>query len=748
MRNRIISILLCAVLLLGLVPMEVSAMSDMKCSEDGIALLKQFEAYSQYPYADNGLYYVGYGCYIPKEEVAYYQENGITEEEADILLREYLDEMIPNVIKFANKHNLYYTQSEFDALMIFTYNVGTNWMWEESDLRTAVINGVRGTDFVYYLTRWCTSGGKILNGLVNRRLCEADLFLNGNYSKTVPSYYSYVLLDANGGSCVSSIQGYDASVTAKIKVSATWEGKEFLGWYTAKEGGRRVTDLDKTTAKMTLYAHWQEPESQGAAAEYQRIVKETLDVYSLDGKGTVVETLKAGDKVDITMDYMDKNGTLWGKTEKGWIQLDGTRQALNPATKPEQTGGVAVTVTADGLRIRKGPGTNYDAISIITRGSKIVITDVVSDGKLDWGHYSGGWICLKYTNYSEVAKPEETEPETTQPEETAPATKPEDTKPEETTPATEPEDTKPEEPTPDTQQKQQTGKVSSQTTLNVRKGPGTQYEKVGSLNPGTKVTILETTNVGSAAWGRIDKGWVCMQYIQLDQPTADTGNSGSSGSNPTGKAGTVYNCSKLNVRKGPGTQNQSLGYLKPGDSVMIYEETVAGGMPWGRTDLGWVCMNYIRLKDGSASGGTANNGSADTGNTNAGTSGAATGTVTGASALRVRSGPGTSHPQVTTLNRGTKVTILETTVVSGVSWGRIEEGWICLSYVQMESGNLAFSGKVTASSLRIRSAAGTANAMVGSYTKGQTVTILETKTVNGTKWGRTDKGWISLEYVK
>ncbi len=733
MRNRIISMLLCAVLLLGMIvvaPTEAAAMSDMKCSENAIAVLKKFEDYSKYPYEDNGLYYVGYGCYIPDEQVPYYRENGITEEEADALLREYLNEMGPNLIKFANKNNLYYTQNEFDALMIFTYNVGTNWMWEESDLRTAVINGVRGTDFVYYLTRWCTAGGKVLTGLVNRRLCEADMFLNGNYSNKVPSYYSYVFFDANGGSCTSSIQGYDAAETAKIKVDGTWEGYRFLGWFTAKEGGKRITDLDSTTGKMTLYAHWQKPDSEGVAAEYQRIVKKELNVFSLDGKGTVVGKLKAGEKVTITMDYMDEDGVLWGKTEKGWIELDGTRQALAPATKPAPTSGTVVTVTGDGLRVRKGPGTNYEAINVIGRGSKVVITEVVTDGENQWGHFSGGWISLKYTDYAEVTKPEE------------------DTKPEDTTPGTEPEETKPEAPTPDT--KKQTGTVISRTTLNVRKGPGTNHEKVGSLKPGAKVTILETTTVGNAAWGRIDQGWICMQYVQLDQPSADTGNQGTTtpgttnpGTNPSGTPGTVYNCSKLNIRKGPGTHNQSLGYLMPGDGVMIYEQTVVNGMPWGRMDLGWVCMNYIQLKNGSSNAGSTGNGS-----TNTGSAGAATGTVTGASALRVRSGPGASYPQVGTLMRGTKVTIMETTVVSGVSWGRIDQGWICLSYVQMESGNLAFSGTITASSLRIRSAAGTSNAIVGTYTKGQTVTILETKTVGGTQWGRTDKGWISMEYVK
>ena len=37
--------------------------------------------------------------------------------------------------------------------------------------------------------------------------------------------------------------------------------------------------------------------------------------------------------------------------------------------------------------------------------------------------------------------------------------------------------------------------------------------------------------------------------------------------------------------------------------------------------------------------------------------------------------------------------------------------------------------------------------MVGSYQKGDVVTILETTSVGTTQWGRTNLGWISMDYV-
>ena len=57
--------------------------------------------------------------------------------------------------------------------------------------------------------------------------------------------------------------------------------------------------------------------------------------------------------------------------------------------------------------------------------------------------------------------------------------------------------------------KKYTVKVNS--VLNVRKGPGTNYTKVGTLKNGTSVTVYETKN----GFGRIgDNRWVAMSYLK------------------------------------------------------------------------------------------------------------------------------------------------------------------------------------------------------------------------------------------
>ena len=74
-----------------------------------------------------------------------------------------------------------------------------------------------------------------------------------------------------------------------------------------------------------------------------------------------------------------------------------------------------------------------------------------------------------------------------------------------------------------------------------------------------------------------------------------------------------------------------------------------------------------------------------------------------------------------------------------------------MGYVKLDDAVDSGTGRtvtVIADLLCIRKAPGTGNAVVGSYRYGQQVIILETTRVGATSWGRTDKGWICMDYVK
>ncbi len=685
MKRKLICILLCACLLVGVFPalgLQVHAASEMKASDDCIAMLKALEGFAAKPYWDYSQYSVGYGTACPSEEDRLrYEEEGISEEEAEMLLRRYVKTSEDYLnLYLIDEYAITLNQNQFDALILFTYNCGTGWIVDSvSTLRDAIVNGATGNDFLYPISRWCFAGGSVQTFLLDRRMKEANVYLNGVYSTAVPENYTYVRYNANGGKTSSSVQGYDVTDPADPVAVATLEGSTFDGWYTKAEGGSKVTKLNADTREMTLYAHWV-------------------------GDSSVTEPTEP-------------------ETPTEPEEPSEPEKPTEPE-KPAQS--VKIKVTSDYVNVRKGPGTGYAVVSSVNTGKELTVTETASGSGYDWGKFSDGWICLKYTNYDSVVNGD------SQPE----------------TPA-EPEK-------PDTETQKVTGKVVVDTTLRIRSGPGTSYSIAGYLSNGTRVEILEQTQSGGTVWGKITKGWISMDYVKLDgdtqkpaeEETPTESEKPAEPENPTEPetpaepeesgdtviaTGKVYNASELRVRSGAGTNYSVVGYLSNGDKVEIFERTTVDGTVWGRISKGWISMDYVKL-DGEES-----------------TKVIATGQVVDTDSLRIRSGAGTGNSVLGYLSRGTRVEIYEKMTVGSMVWGRIDKGWISLDYVKLDgesSGESSNVKTVNTSSLRIRSGAGTDNAIVGYLTMGDRVEILEEKTVNGTVWGRISNGWISLDYVK
>lgn len=691
MKKQLVSIMLAAALLLCLIPMgmvDASAASEFEVSQECVELIKKFEGFREKPYWDYSQYTVGYGTRpLTDEDLARYKAEGISEEEAQELLMVYLNNAGKSLNSFIDKHDLKMTQGQFDALLSLTFNCGSAWLYKESNFRSAVIEGRIGNDFLFAIGQWSTAGGSVHKGLIRRRLIEANMYLNGIYEDSVPENYCYVLFDANGGTSDVRVQAYDSNITASIIATPTREGYIFLGWYSEPNGGTRVNLLDSNVRNDTLYAHW--------------------------------------------------------SVDASYVPSDPTE-----GTQPEEGTNVKiqVTVTANQVNVRKGPGTNYSVVTRVNSGKILTITEIAEGSGYTWGKFEDGWIALQYTNYEEVKNGQE-------------------------------DDAPEEEPV------SQMGTVTGDA-LRIRKGPSTGYEIVGHLYIGSKVEILEIQTVGATQWGKISKGWISMDYVKLDaveedepeatEPTAPpateptipqtTESTVPPTTEPTvpttteptvpettappatepdndedaARMGTVTG-DALRIRKGAGTSYSVVGFLYIGERVEILEQKTVGSMTWGRISKGWISMDYVDLD-------TAEDSASD----------AVSGTVKVDGLLRVRSGAGTAYSIAGYLENGDKVQILEQKTVGSTKWGRIDQGWISMDYVQLddaasqpeEEKPQTKTGTVTASCLRVRSGAGTSNKIVAYLFTGAKVEILETKTVDGTVWGRIEQGWISMDYVK
>ena len=132
----------------------------------------------------------------------------------------------------------------------------------------------------------------------------------------------------------------------------------------------------------------------------------------------------------------------------------------------------------------------------------------------------------------------------------------------------------------------QTGKVTSDDVLRVRSGAGTSYGVVDFLNPGATVTVTETKEVNGTTWGKVGKGWVSLDYVELEPLKDEDGR-------PIYVITKTVCTSMLNVRSGPGTTYEICGYYYEGAKVEITEIKTVNEKAWGKTEKGWISMAYV-----------------------------------------------------------------------------------------------------------------------------------------------------------
>lgn len=667
--KRMISLLLALVLLVSLVPVgvvTVSAASNFKVSQKCLDIIKTMEGFASKPYWDGGHYTVGYGTEpLSEADRKRYSKEGISKREAEELLRYYMNEKGESVNKFIDKYDLKLTQAQFDALLSFTYNLGQKWLSTESDLRTLIINGESGNAFLQEFVQYCTASGKILTGLIRRRLIEANMYIYGVYSTTVPANLCYVKYDANGGTTDMKVQGYDSTDPVAPAAVPERSGYDFTGWYTQPTGGTKITSLTAACKSDTVYAHWklagsEEPtEPEDTTVEGTKVLVTANEVNVRKGPGTgysVVTRVDAGKELTIT-ETANGSGYLWGKYSNGWIALKYTNYDNVIGGTTDEPAGKAIngTITAGELRIREGAGTGYAITGYYHKGDRVEIFAQKTVGTTVWGQTLRGWISLDYVKLDET-KEEPTAP--TEPEETKPTVPPQSMPtdpavPNETVPVpTQPEETVPAPTEPE--EEKLTGTINVNDRLRIRKSPSTSAEIAGYYYADQQVTILERKTVGSTVWAKTDKGWISMDYVQLK---ADSGSAEKT------VTGIIDVENTLRVRKNAGTGYAIVGYLNGGDEVTILETKKVNGVTWGRISKGWISMDYV-IVDGDE-----------------GDSEDKTSTIT-ANTLYVRSGAGTTNKIVDVLHKGDKVIVTETTTVKGVLWGKIEGGWVCMTWVK------------------------------------------------------------------
>ena len=169
-------------------------------SKKGVEFIMEWEGFVPSLSEDRlvpGVYNIGNGDVINFGETFY---NNITKEQAFVDLANKLNtrKYVNDVNKFIKENKIKCTQQQFDALVSFSYNLGTRWL-EKSGLKDVLLSSlepgtnIRNLSFVNVekLVKealiWhhvIVEGRKIcILGLLYRRISELDLFLHNEYSK-------------------------------------------------------------------------------------------------------------------------------------------------------------------------------------------------------------------------------------------------------------------------------------------------------------------------------------------------------------------------------------------------------------------------------------------------------------------------------------------------------------------------------------------------------------------------------------
>lgn len=207
-------------------------------------------------------------------------------------------------------------------------------------------------------------------------------------------------------------------------------------------------------------------------------------------------------------------------------------------------------VTGNSVNFRKGPGTNYTSIGKLNKGDRVEYIETV-----------GSWIKVKYnsnegfvhSNYiSTSSNVGESNGDTSVKSE-----------------------------------KQVTG-----NRVNFRKGPGTSYSIITSLNKGTKVGYISENN----GWAKISYngniGYMSTNYLATIDSNSG-GNNSESNEDSTVKSERQVTGNRVNFRKGPGTNYSVITSLNKGTKVGYISESNGWAKVNYNGTIGYMSANYI-----------------------------------------------------------------------------------------------------------------------------------------------------------
>lgn len=385
---RAMSLLLSAAMLMPL--FCVKAGNAMKAGQDCIDLIKEAEGFSQYKYWDYSQWTIGYGTGVGADEYP----DGITEKEAEQLLKDALGTYEGYVNKFADKYDIELKQNQFDALVSLSYNMGNIWSaYDDFDLKNYLIDGSEKHSFLEIAKgfgEWRKAGGSVLQGLVNRREEETKLFL----SDRTDSDSEIWRVNTESGINLREDAGTSAEKSGFLMYNTIYEVTEkktcdgSLWGKTYADGKEQWCVLDFSKYMVGGPIDYEGGSENTGKSEKWRITSEN-GVNLREGPGLGYKSLDVLDyKTEFSVtNTVEADEHIWGKTrynnKDGWVALTYAERVSDQEFEAAVLTGIYLKSEPEKKKYNEGDMLSLEGIEVVAKysdGTEKTVTDFTVDG--------------------------------------------------------------------------------------------------------------------------------------------------------------------------------------------------------------------------------------------------------------------------------------------------------------------------------------------------------------------------------
>ncbi|MEH7887162.1 SH3 domain-containing protein [Bacillus sp. JJ1609] len=228
-----------------------------------------------------------------------------------------------------------------------------------------------------------------------------------------------------------------------------------------------------------------------------------------------------------------------------------------PALETVKADNERLTITATSLNVRQGPGLSYPVAGSVKKGEKYSIVKQEGDWiQISLGRSKKGWVAEWFTAMESNVLPAVTQSPTGT-----------------------------------------TGSVTA-NGLRVRKGPGTEFQIIGSLNSGQAVEIMNSNDKWTEVRTSSIQGWVAKEFIITIKDSKETG---TPANNEKAKTKGVVTADSLNVREKPSTNAKTIGSLKRGAEVSIFSQSNGWAEITYSEKKAWVSDQFLKVNQNTSS---------------------------------------------------------------------------------------------------------------------------------------------------